>query len=45
MLLANAAIRRAAKPEEVGELVMWLASERASFVTGAHYLVDGGLTA
>lgn len=34
---------RIAKPEEAAEVVAFLASERASFVTGACYLVDGGL--
>lgn len=43
-LLAASALRRAATPEEVAELALWLGSEKASFVTGAHYLVDGGLT-
>lgn len=35
----------AGKPEEVAELVFFLASEKASFITGAQYLVDGGLVA
>lgn len=34
---------RIAKPEEIAEVVAFLASERSSFVTGACYLVDGGL--
>ncbi|MBN3755619.1 glucose 1-dehydrogenase [Paraburkholderia sp. Tr-20389] len=44
-LLAASALRRAAEPGEVAELVLWLSSDKASFVTGAHYLVDGGLIA
>jgi NAD(P)-dependent dehydrogenase (short-subunit alcohol dehydrogenase family) len=36
---------RIAQPSEVGELVAWLCSERASYVTGAAYAVDGGYTA
>lgn len=35
---------RLGKPEEVAELVLWLASSKASFVTGAYYTVDGGYT-
>ena len=32
-------------PEEVAELVVWLASSRASFVTGSYHPVDGGYLA
>jgi NAD(P)-dependent dehydrogenase (short-subunit alcohol dehydrogenase family) len=37
------AMRRLGKPEEVAEPVIWLASDRASFVTGACILCDGGI--
>lgn len=36
---------RLGKPEEVAELSLWLNSEKASFVTGSYYNVDGGYLA
>lgn len=36
-------IGRLGKPEEVADAIVWLASERASFVTGQTILVDGGM--
>jgi NAD(P)-dependent dehydrogenase (short-subunit alcohol dehydrogenase family) len=36
---------RLGTPEEVAELVLWLNSEKSSFVTGAYYAVDGGYLA
>jgi NAD(P)-dependent dehydrogenase (short-subunit alcohol dehydrogenase family) len=36
---------RAGNPEEVAGVVRFLASDRASFVTGADYAVDGGYSA
>ncbi len=38
-------IGRIGKPEEVAELVLWLASEKASFVCGSYYPIDGGYLA
>ena len=41
-LVALHPIGRLGRAEEVAELVIWLSSEKASFVTGAYYPVDGG---
>jgi NAD(P)-dependent dehydrogenase (short-subunit alcohol dehydrogenase family) len=41
--IATNAMRRLGAPEEVAEAVVWLASERASFVTGAALACDGGV--
>jgi len=35
---------RLAKPEEIGELVVFLASDKASYITGSLILIDGGRT-
>ncbi|MDZ4747223.1 MAG: glucose 1-dehydrogenase [Saprospiraceae bacterium] len=38
-------IGRLGESEEVAELVLWLSSSKASFVTGSYYPVDGGYLA
>lgn len=38
-------IGRLGTAKEVAELVMWLSSDKASFVTGAYYPIDGGYLA
>ena len=38
-------IGRLGDPQEVAELVAWLASDAASFVTGGYYPIDGGYLA
>jgi 3-oxoacyl-[acyl-carrier protein] reductase len=39
---AGSPLNRIARPEEVADVIVWLASERASFITGQTILVDGG---
>jgi glucose 1-dehydrogenase len=36
-------LKRAAQPEEIGRLAVFLASSEADYVTGATYVMDGGL--
>src|SRR5258705_3660592 len=39
---ADAPLKRLGEPREVADTIVWLASERASYVTGQTVLVDGG---
>jgi len=45
MLVSLHPMGRLGTPEEVAELVVWLSSQRASFITGAYFAVDGGYLA
>jgi 3-oxoacyl-[acyl-carrier protein] reductase len=38
----DSALKRIAEPKEVADAIVWLASERASYITGQTILVDGG---
>lgn len=44
-ILANHPINRLADPAEIAEAIMFLASDRSSFVTGANLQADGGYSA
>ncbi len=44
-IMAQVPFKRMGRPEEIAEMVVWLCSDRASFVTGALYNVDGGYMA
>ena len=44
-IMGQTPLGRMGKPEEIAEMVVWLASDRASYVTGACYNVDGGYMA
>lgn len=44
-LVTKHPIGRLGEPEEVAELVVFLCSDEASFITGGYYLVDGGYVA
>ncbi len=41
-IIAQIPSGRMGEPEEIAEMVVWLCSDRASYVTGAAYNVDGG---
>jgi NAD(P)-dependent dehydrogenase (short-subunit alcohol dehydrogenase family) len=44
MLMAIIPLGRPSQPEEVANLVLWLASDKASYVTGSCHTIDGGIT-
>jgi NAD(P)-dependent dehydrogenase (short-subunit alcohol dehydrogenase family) len=44
-LISGVPLNRAGRPEEIAESIVFLSSDRASFITGATIAVDGGKTA
>jgi len=41
-ILAKVPMGRMGTPEEIAEAVVWMCSDKASFMTGAAQVVDGG---
>jgi len=41
-LMPKVPMKRLGLPEEIAEAVVWMCSDRASFMTGASQVVDGG---
>jgi NAD(P)-dependent dehydrogenase (short-subunit alcohol dehydrogenase family) len=37
-------VKRGGKPEDIANMVAFLASSEAGFITGSHFVVDGGIT-
>ena len=44
-ILARVPLGEMGKPNDIAEMVFWLSSERANYVSGAAYNVDGGFMA
>jgi glucose 1-dehydrogenase len=42
-LLKNIPLARLGQPQDVANLVAFLASEEANYITGSTFVVDGGL--
>lgn len=43
-VLADSLLRRAAEPEDIASLVLFLASDMANIITGSIYPIDGART-
>lgn len=43
-LIRSIPLKRMGTPHEIAELIVFLASPAASFITGAEYIIDGGIT-
>jgi 3-oxoacyl-[acyl-carrier protein] reductase len=39
---SDTALKRVCEPQEIADAIVWLASERASYITGQTILIDGG---
>jgi NAD(P)-dependent dehydrogenase (short-subunit alcohol dehydrogenase family) len=43
--MAKVPMHRLGSAEEIAEAVVWMCSDKASFMTGASHVVDGGFSA
>jgi len=43
LIQGSVPLKRIGEPEEVAEAVIWLASDAASYVSGGHFIVSGGM--
>jgi len=43
-ILKTVPMRRMGQPEEIADAVLFLASSQSSFVTGADFAIDGGMS-
>jgi 3-oxoacyl-[acyl-carrier protein] reductase len=41
--IVDVPLKRLGEPREIADTIVWLASERASYITGQTILVDGGI--
>ena len=44
MIKNNVPLKRFGKAEDVSNLVLFISSEKASFITGSNIIIDGGQT-
>jgi NAD(P)-dependent dehydrogenase (short-subunit alcohol dehydrogenase family) len=44
-LIASVPLGRMAQPREIADMIVYLASDESQFVTGAEFVIDGGMTA
>lgn len=43
-IVAGTAVKRMGRPEEIANAVLFLSSDKANFITGSEFLIDGGMT-